>query len=61
MTLTRKQLNEVLASYLESFAERAAWLELAENQFKRYGDNWLTYYALFRHEELEYDSLLRHA
>ena len=61
MTLTRKQLNEVLSSFLELYSEQTAWSDLAEKNFKRYGDNWLTYYALFRLEELNYDALLRHA
>ncbi len=38
---------------LEKFAEQQAWLQLAINTFKQFGDCPLVYYALFKLEMLE--------
>jgi len=38
---------------LEKYAEQQAWLQLAVNTFKQFGECPLVYYALFKFEELE--------
>ena len=38
---------------VEKYAEQQAWLQLAFNTFKLFGDCALVYYALFKFEELE--------
>ena len=38
---------------VEKYAEQQAWLQLAVNTFKQFGECALVYYALFKFEELE--------
>lgn len=48
-----KKVNQIMENYLETYAEQQAWLQLAVNTFKDFGDCPMVYYALFKFEMLE--------
>ena len=45
-----KKVNQIIDDHLEAHAEQQAWLQLAVNTYRDFGDCPLVYYALFKFE-----------